>query len=383
MSAKILKMITKNPFYFGRMVAGNAFTDRELEIKRLISNFRNGINTILISPRRWGKSSLVKKAGDTITNQDIRIVYIDAFSLRNEQDFCTAYAKAVLAATSSHWEERLKSLKEFFRQITPKITIGIDPEHDFSISFDWDELRQHPKEILDLPEKIAKTKDIRVVVCIDEFQNIAAFNDSLAFQKLLRSVWQKHEAACYCLYGSKYHMMQELFERQSMPFYRFGDLIHLGKIAEKDWRLFIKERFESAGKNIDELFISQIIKDTDRHSFYIQQLSHLIWAKTGDTVEDVIYNEALNDMIDQNSVLYQRDTENMPAAQLNFLKAVASGERKGLTSAETLKKYRMGTSANVIKIKKLLLNNEVIDIRNKEVFFIDPVYELWFRKKIC
>jgi hypothetical protein len=273
-------------------------------------------------------------------------------------------------------------MKEFLKRIVPKITIGVDPENELSIGFDWNELQQHATEILNLPEKIAKAKGIRVVVCADEFQNIAAFDNSLAFQKLLRSVWQKHETACYCLYGSKFHMMQELFERQSMPFYRFGDLIHLSKIAEKDWRSFIKKRFEDAGKNIDDEFISQIIKDTDRHSYYVQQLSHLIWGKTHDAVDQAIYDEALDDMISQNAILYQRDTENMSATQLNFLKAVASGERKNLTSAEILQKYRLGTSANVVKIKKHLLNAEIIDIRNREVSFIDPVYELWFRKEI-
>jgi len=375
-------MIAGNPFYFGRMVAGNAFTNREKETQRLVSNFRNGINTILISPRRWGKSSLVRNAGETLKNNNIRIVYIDAFSLRSEHDFYTAYAKAILVATSSHWQERLKSLKEFLKQITPKIKIGIDPEHEFSVSFEWDELRQNPHELLDLPEKIAKSKGFRVVVCIDEFQNIAALNDSLAFQKLLRSVWQRHEATCYCLYGSKFHMMQELFERQSMPFYRFGDLIHLGKITEKKWQLFIRERFENTGKSIDDIFVTRIISDTDRHSFYVQQLSHLIWGKTHDTVDETIYCEALDDIIAQNSILYQRDTENMPATQLNFLKAVASGVRKGLTAAEILKTYKLGTSANVIKLKKQLLNAEIIDIRNKEVFFIDPIYELWFKQEI-
>ena len=373
----------ENPFYFGRMVSGNAFANREKETQRMVSNFKNGINTILISPRRWGKSSLVKKAGETVKSRNIRIVYLDAFSLRSEPDFFTAYAKSVLLATSSNWEERLTNLKDFLRQITPKISIGIDPEHEFSIGFDWEEVQQNATEILDLPEKIAKAKGFRVVVCIDEFQNIATYNNSLAFQKLLRSAWQKHEAACYCIYGSKFHMMQELFERQSMPFYRFGDLIHLGKIHEQAWRLFIRERFENTGKIIDDSNISQIIRDTDKHSYYVQQLSYLIWEKTGEVVNHEIYDEALDDMLAQNAMLYQRDTENMSVTQLNFLKAVASGERKSLTSADTLKKYRLGTSANVIKIKKYLLNAEIIDIRSKEVFFIDPVYELWFKKEIC
>jgi hypothetical protein len=372
----------ENPFYFGRMVTGNCFTNREKDTRRLMSNFKNGANSILISPRRWGKSSLVRKVGDKMQGKTIKVACIDAFSLRNEMDFYTAYAKAVLDATASRWEEKLKTLKEFLLQITPKITIGLDPNNAFSIGFDWEEVQRNATEILDLPEKIAKAKNLRIVVCIDEFQNIAAFNDSLAFQKQLRSVWQRHEAACYCLYGSKFHMMQELFERQSMPFYRFGDLLHLEKISESNWATFIRKQFDNTGKTIDSNLIIKIIQTVDRHSYYVQQLSHLVWERTSKTVDDTIFRNALEDMIMQNAILYQRDTENMSAYQLNFLKAVASGERKNLSSAEILKKYRMGTSANVVKVKKYLLGEEIIDVQNKEISFIDPVYELWFKKEI-
>ena len=126
-------MIKKNPFHFGRMVTGNAFTGRNKEIHRLIGNFRNGINTILISPRRWGKSSLVKKVGEMIKSDDVKIVYIDVFSLRSEHDFYTAYAKAVISAASSYWEERFKSIKEFFRHITPKIRLALTLNMNFQL----------------------------------------------------------------------------------------------------------------------------------------------------------------------------------------------------------------------------------------------------------
>ena len=375
-------MEQKNPFYFGRLVGGTAFTDRENDTKRLAGNFKNGINTILISPRRWGKSSLVQKVGDEVKEDKIRVAYIDAFAFRSEADFYAAYTQAVLAAASSQWEERLKTLKNFLKQITPKITIGLDPETDFSIGFDWNELQRNANEILNLSNQIAKSKGFRLVVCIDEFQNIANFNHSLTFQKQLRSVWQTHDAACYCLYGSKFHMMQELFERQSMPFYRFGDLIHLEKISGKNWEVFIKKQFDTTGKKISDEYIHKIINDVDRHSYYVQQLSHLIWEQTQNAVNETIYKSALEDMIAQNAILYQRDTEDMSATQLNFLKAVASGERKNLNRNEILIQYRLGTSANVTKIKKHLLNKEIIDIRNKEVSFIDPVYELWFKKEV-
>jgi AAA+ ATPase superfamily predicted ATPase len=375
-------MKERNPFYFGRMVKGNSFTDREKDTERLVSNFRNGLNTIIISPRRWGKSSLVQRAGEMFNSGNVKIAFIDMFSLRNEADFYANYTKAILAATSSQWDERLKTLKEFLKQITPKITLGLDPDSTFSIGFDWEEVRRNADEILNLPEKIAKAKGIKIVVCIDEFQNIATFSEPHAFQKLLRSVWQRQEDTCYCLYGSKFHMMQELFERHSMPFYRFGDLIHLEKIDFSKWTVFIKERFENSGKQIDDKHISLIINSVDRHSYYVQQLSHLIWEKTANTVTDEIYCEAMDDMISQNALLYQRDTEMMPATQLNFLKAIASGEKQNLSGKDILTRYKLGTSANVIKIRKHLLIQEIIDIQNKTVSFVDPVYELWFKREI-
>jgi hypothetical protein len=376
------KIETENPFYFGRMVKNRYFTDREKDTSRLQSNFRNGINTILISPRRWGKSSLVQKAGSTMNSEAFKVAYVDMFSVRTEADFYAAYTKAILLATSSKLDETIQNARKFFRNIIPKLSLGLDPITDFSISFSWDEVRQNAEEILDLSEKIAKEKNVQLVVCIDEFQNIGSFGDSLAFQKLLRSVWQRHEKACYCLYGSKFHTLLELFERQSMPFYRFGDLIHLDKISEADWFAFIKEKFEQTLKKISDEMIYKIIRAVDSHSYYVQQLSHLVWEKTHETVDDAIFDAALDDMIQQNAILYQRDTENMSAYQINFLRALADGVKTNLSAAEVIAKYRLGSSANVAKIKKYMLNQEIIDIRKKECSFIDPVYELWFRAEM-
>ncbi len=374
--------LSTNPFFFGKLAQGEYFTDREKDTKRILSNFNNGINTILMSPRRWGKSSLVCKAGNLAEKNGIKVVYLDAFFMRNEFDFYTALTQAVIKVSSSKIEEWIELVKQFFKQIVPKIVLGADPTSNFSITFDWEEAEKHIDEILDLPNKIAQAKQIKIIICIDEFQNIAFFQNSLAFQKQLRSIWQKHQFVSYCLYGSKFHMMQELFERQSMPFYRFGDLIHLEKISEEDWRIFINKQFQNTGKSIDNIHIENIIRTVECHSYYVQQLSHLIWEMTGTSVTSEIFTISLDDMLNQNSILYQRDTEDLSSTQLNFLKAVASGETKNLNSSNILKKYHLGTSANVTKIKKQLINKEIIDIRNKEVSFIDPMYALWFKREV-
>ncbi|MDE5612558.1 MAG: ATP-binding protein, partial [Odoribacter sp.] len=176
------------PFIFGVATSGDNFTDRKKETERLSLNFRNGVNTILISPRRWGKTSLVQKVCSLTQSDKLKIVYLDIFSCRSDKDFCDAFASAVLKQTSSKLEEWLENVKLFLSRIRPKISMGTDPMTEFSISFEMNPQSNDIDEILQLPEKIAQKKGYNIVVCIDEFQQIAEFQDSKTFQKRLRSI---------------------------------------------------------------------------------------------------------------------------------------------------------------------------------------------------
>ncbi len=298
----------KSPFIYGKTVSNDAFTDRTQESEKLSNNLLQGINTIIISPRRWGKSSLVEKVVNTIngTQTDLKTVVIDLFSVSTEEEFLELFAKEVIKASSSKWQDWLKSGKDLFKQLVPKLSVGVDPSSDFSLSFDWEELKRHKDEILNLPEVIAQKKNIRFVVCLDEFQNLATFPDYEGLEKKMRAIWQRQKKVCYCLYGSKRHMMTEIFNNTSKPFYRFGDIILLQKISGEDWHQFILESFESTGKTISEEMarkIPQLMKD---HSWYVQQLAHYTWQKTEKNAKMEEVAEALNELIQANSPLYQK-----------------------------------------------------------------------------
>lgn len=193
------------PFVFGVRVEGDTFTDRKEETKRLKMNFLYGVNTILISPRRMGKTSLVEKVSSMVECESLKIAKIDAFGCRSENDFINAFATAVVRATSTKWEEWIENAKTFLSRFVPKISIGQDPISDFSIALEYNNSNTVTEDILQLPETIAKQKGIKIVICIDEFQQIADFPDSLTFQKKLRSIWQLQRNVSYCLYGSKAH----------------------------------------------------------------------------------------------------------------------------------------------------------------------------------
>lgn len=371
------------PFVFGVRVEGDTFTDRKEETNRLKMNFLYGVNTILISPRRMGKTSLVEKVCSLVESDTLKIAKIDAFGCRSENDFINAFATAVVRATSSKWEEWMENAKTFLSRFIPKISIGQDPLTDFSIALEYNRANTVTEDILQLPETIAKQKGIKIVICIDEFQQIADFPDSITFQKKLRSVWQLQSNVSYCLYGSKKHMMEKMFQSQSHPFYRFGDLFYLDKISETDWVEYICDRFRVTGKEISRELASEICTVTDRYSSYVQQLAWLVWLRTDKhaTKEDVEFG--IDRMLDACEPLFIQQTESLSAYQMNFLRALANGVHTGFTRSEILDTYQLGTAANISRLKKALTEKDLIMMTApKKLEISDPILALWLRRRV-
>ena len=138
----------------------------------------------------------------------------------------------------------------FFKHLIPKFGISPDPAGELTISLDWEGVKKQPSEILNLAEAICKARKIRMIICLDEFQNISFYNDPVGFQKKLRAHWQHHHHVNYCLYGSRRNMLMEFFTQSSMPFYKFGDIIALQKISAEYWLPYIQQRFSTTGKSI-------------------------------------------------------------------------------------------------------------------------------------
>lgn len=370
-----------NPFVFGKAAEGEYFTDRQEDAKRLNANLTHGINTILISPRRWGKTSLVKKVISEITNPSIKPIYIDIFQCKSEHEFYHAFASTIIKQTSSKLEEWTEMAKTFLSRVSPKFSFGPDPMNDFSMSFDWNPKDNSDLDILQLPEKIAQKKNIRLVVCIDEFQQIGDFTDSIKFQKKLRSVWQHQQHVTYCMFGSKKHLMEQFFNDKSMPFFKFGDMMFLKKIPTQEWVPFICDKFKETGKLITVEQATKICNATDNLSSYVQHLAWVIWYKSGNNVTNEDIDSAVNDMLEQNRIFFQREVEQLSELQMNFLRAVANGISTGHSSKEVIKKYRLESSANVNAIKRSLLKKDIIDIEGQSVTINDSLFKLWIQRQ--
>ena len=372
----------ERPFVYGELAENENFVDRIEDRNQLRTFLQNGISVMLISPRRWGKSSLVRQTMKELqaTDKTIRVCYIDAFSVTSVTEFLSTFASAVIEGTSSTIEKRLEDIKRFINVITPSITIKDDTLNSFSFDLKMRPIEQSTQEILRLPETIAKAKNIHIIVCIDEFQQLATLADWKSLEGKMRSEWQLQHNTTYCFYGSKRHMMMDIFGNANNPFYRFGQVLFLQKINKIYWIPYIIEGFAKTGKSISEQFAERICEVVQCHSWYVQQLSFFIWSATNTAVTEDIFREQLQMLIDTNAPMFIRDSESLTPSQIGMLAAISNGETK-LNSKAVIERYTLGNQQTITRNKHRLRELDIVELQAERFIFVDAVYELWFRQQ--
>lgn len=374
----------RSPFQFGTLATEDNFIDRVEDRKLLKQLLSSHINVMLISPRRWGKSSLVKKAMSELIVEDknVRVCYIDAFSIGSEAEFYRTFASQVIACASSKMERWIEDAKKFLMGVVPQVVLN-DQVTDFA-AFDLKFVPQEKDKmtILQLPEMLAKEKGIRIVVCIDEFQQLANLPEYSDMEGKMRSVWQQQQLTSYCLYGSKRNMMLNIFNNSNSPFYRFGQVIFMNKIAKEHWMPFIVSAFENTGKSISTDFVERICDIVACHSWYLQQLCYFIWSYTATEVTEEVFELGLKQVMNINTPMFQNDTENLSSTQIEMLKAIANGEQH--FSSQAVKQiYSLGNPNTIVKNKRTLQNKDIVEMQKNEFVFVDPIYQLWFKEEYC
>lgn len=365
------------PFAYGVSVSGDNFTDRKTETRNLVMNFTHGVNTILISPRRMGKTSLVHRAIEQINDDNIIPVFLDVYDCRDEYDFYNKFSEEIIRASSSTVDAALRNVAEFIGRISPKISVSPDLVNEYSISLGLTPKQIRPEEILALPEMLAKKRDKHLLICIDEFQQIGEFADSLTVQKKMRGVWQLQKNVSYCLFGSKKHMLENIFQNKRMPFYQFGQMMYLGKIDQKDWVEYVTSRFEACGKKIPPEISEKLCQLVECYSSYVQQLAWNLFVETDSEATSDGLKTATDQLLAQNNSFFTEQIRTLTSYQMNFLKAVCSGLHSGFTSEKVLSEWNIGTKSNISVIKESLLKNELIEERGNEIWLADPVFRIW------
>ena len=239
-----------NPFVYGEVVPDDAFVDRETELDRLVTDLGNGQKVFLISPRRYGKSSLISQALGAMTRRGALTIDVTVSSFSSYVAFLEGYARALIAAESA-WERARSWLREAIRSARAEIRYAPDPalqtpgSGTLSVSFPGvrtnRDVARLAEEVFALPGRLAETRRRRIVVALDEFQAIGGFNGG-SVEHALRAAVQHQRAVGYVFAGSEPSLMERMLGPKR-PFYKAGPVMRLDKIPADEFAAFIDRRF--------------------------------------------------------------------------------------------------------------------------------------------
>ncbi len=371
------------PFMYGLIAEKENFIDRIEDRRQLKTFLGGGINVMLISPRRWGKSSLVKAAMEELKNADqqVRVCYLDASKIVSEDEFYNKFAMAVIESASSSFEKKWADFKQYVQALIPGVRLKASAFDSIQMEMELNfaPLRDSAEKVLQLPEQMSADKGLHIIVCIDEFQQLVSLPNWKRMEATMRSVWQHQHNANYCLYGSKRHMMMDIFNNSNNPFYRFGQVLFMKKIEKQYWMPYIMEGFAKTGKHISEELAARICETVECHSWYVQQLSLFVWMNTETEVTEEIFNRQLQVVIDTNADMFAADIESLAASQVAMLRAISSGETR-FNAKDVVERYGQGAPRTITLNKKTLIKRDIIETANDGYRFVDPVYALWFKQ---
>ena len=370
------------PFIYGRLAEKESFIDRVEDRKELKNFLRHGINVILVSPRRWGKSSLVRTSMEELMQEEskTKVCFMDASKIHTEEEFHNKFASIVIQGVSSTLEQKLSDLVKFINRFTPSITIASDPMNSVEVNLKVNPVKESPENILQLPERIAEAKGIKIIVCIDEFQQLANLPKWKNLEAMLRAEWQLQHHTTYCLYGSKMHMMKDIFNKANSPFFKFGQLMNLKRIAKEYWIPYIISNFKKTGKTISESQAECLCERVKYNSWYVQQYCFFLWSHTDKEVTQELLDNQLQLVLDTNEDLFLTEMDELTPTQIGMLKAIASGE-KHFNAKDVVETYGLGQPQSITRNKKVLVEKDLVEKHLQDFSFVDPVFELWLKRE--
>lgn len=371
----------KSPFLFDGTVSNQYFTGRTDEISRLAANFTFLTSTLIAAPQGWGKSSLVRRAAETASARDheLRVARMDLFNVRGEEEFQICLAQAIIRAVSRSVEDAIEHISMLLGQLSPKVGVGSGRTEEITIDISWSEIRRYKDIILRLPAKAAEELGVKIIVCIDNFHNIAWFDDPDGFIRNLEDHISRQKNVAYCICGNDGRIMERM-AKSFRPISVYGEDMKIGKIRSKEMITFICDKFAETSKYIDKETARYILDAVEEHPGYIQQLAHLSWLQTSVVCTKEIIARSHQTMVDQMSMLFKTLTSTLTNQQLCYLNAILSGERI-ISTSDVLHRYRITSATSASRSKAALLEKDILTAGAEGISFTDPLYAYWLKHK--
>ncbi|MBR1401706.1 MAG: ATP-binding protein [Prevotella sp.] len=360
-----------NPFVVGKYISDSYFCDREKETEFLHKQVLNGRDVAIISPRRMGKSGLIQHFfNQPFIKNEYYVFFVDIYSTTSLAEFVYLLGKEIyeqLKPQKTIWKEKFFQIITSFRMgfkldaMTgiPSFDIGLGDIHA-------------PQSTLDEIFNYIEEADRPCIIAIDEFQQIGEYPEKNV-EAVLRTLIQRCKKAQFIFSGSKRHMMSNMFNSPSKPFYQSVISMGLDPIPMDIYSNFAVRMFEQRGKSLDAETANAVWKMYDGYTWFVQMVMNELFSMTGkgSRCDETMVAEARDNIIHAQEDSYKDLLSQLAPRQKVVLQAIAK-ERKAcnITSAKFINKYSLGSASSVQAAVKLLLKNDLIT-------FEDGVYRVY------
>jgi len=380
--------MTANPFVYGEVVTATAFTDRDEERARLARDLAEGQKVFLISPRRYGKSSLIRGVMKTLAAERILTVEVTVAASSSYVGFLEAYARALVSAETPASGLR-RWTGELLKGLRPEMRFDAEPAGSPRFSLTFPAVRSArdtarlAAEVFALPARIAAARRQRMAVALDEFQTIASF-DGGNVEHALRAAVQEQRSVGYVFAGSEPSLMERMLTPKR-PFYKAGPVVRLGKIDERLFAEFIETRFTKTGIRPQDNLGAAIVELAENVPYDVQRLAHETWddvraaGRKAAGLEDL--HLTLARLLDQQHTVFEEAWQRLTLAQRAVLRAVVLEDGRELLSAGVRQRHRLAAASSVQSALAALVREDIVMKDQGRYFVNDSLYREWLARR--
>jgi uncharacterized protein len=374
-----------NPFRFGPLVLDESFTDRRDEIEGLVADARNGQDVVVFAPRRYGKSSLVWRVAQELVKQDVLVAQVDLMRTPTKDQLAAKLAKTIheeLATRLWKAKERLKVFAGL--RVSPTITVN---PNDGAVSFSFDaraaedDIDATLEELFTMLGRIAADRERRVVLVLDEFQEVVDIDPALI--KLMRSVFQEQPDVAHIYLGSKRHMMRQIFNDENEPFWRSARQMELDVIAPDLFETYALARFKKTGKELERDACTKALDLTGGHPYATQELLYFLWEDTpaGEAADLATLDRALEATLRSEHSHFSLIWDGASGAQKRVLQALAQEQPGRPLSGDYQRRHALPATPTVQTALSALERAELVRrLGRGEYQIAEPFLTEWIQR---
>jgi hypothetical protein len=376
-----------NPFVYGEIVPSSAFADRVEELEQLTTDLQHAQKVFLISPRRYGKSSLIRRAIASLERRGILPIEITVANYSSYLAFLEGYARAV-ASVQTPWDRARAWLRDALGTNAPEVRLERDvPGGRLTVAFPGAatarEVERLAPDVFALPARLAQARGHNVVVALDEFQAIGAF-DGGTVEQALRAAIQTQRDVGYVFAGSEPSLMERMLGPKR-PFYKAGPVMRLGRIPPDEFAAFIESRFSRSGIKPEPGLGNAIVDLAGNMPYDVQRLAHEAWddvkadGRKRVTEEDL--HHTLKRLLAQNETIFEKLWQRLTIVQRATLRAVVLTDGRALLSNDVRSRYRLGGTSTVQAALAALTREDLV-MREEDKYLVnDSLFREWIARK--